>query len=59
MGVCICPPAGLIFLCFFLTVVLSSVAAFAGAIMGTVADAIANVASVRSRMADLFMHFPR
>jgi hypothetical protein len=40
-----------------LTVVLFSVAAFAGANRGSAADVIANMASVKSRMADLFMRF--
>jgi hypothetical protein len=39
--------------------VLPSVAAFTGVVTGTVAVAIANMAIVKSRMADLFMRFSR
>jgi len=52
-------PSELVFLCFFLTAVLFSDAAFAGAITGSAADVIANMASVKSRMTDLFMRFSR
>jgi hypothetical protein len=58
-GTCICPALEFIFLCFFFTAVLPSVAAFAGTTAGTAADAIANMAIIKSLMADLLMHFSR
>jgi hypothetical protein len=54
-GFCASLPAGLTLLCFFFGDVLPSGAAFAGAITGTAVDAMANMAIINSRMADLFM----
>jgi hypothetical protein len=56
-GACICPAVEFIFLCFFF--VLPSVAAFAGLTTGIAVDAMANMAIIKSRMADLFMRFSR
>jgi hypothetical protein len=53
LGACASLPAPLVLFCFFFT----AVAAFAGVTMGTAATVVANMASTRSRMADLFMHF--
>jgi hypothetical protein len=50
-------PAGLIFLCFFLTALLASVAALAGAIMGTAPNAVATKPSVKRRTANRVMRF--
>ena len=58
-GARICPLVEftLVLLCFFLAVVLPSVAAFAGVIAGTAPDATANIASVKRRIASLVMRF--
>ena len=49
---------GLIFLCFFFDSVLL-VAALAGVSMGTTATAVAKMASVKSRIANLLMRLSR
>jgi hypothetical protein len=59
LGVCASVPTELALLCFFFTAVLPSVAAFAGATTGTAADAIANMAIIKSLRAGFFMHFSR
>ena len=51
-GACIWA-AGCIFVCFFLTVVVPSVAALAGVLTGTAAKATAKQVSVKRRMENL------